>query len=186
MNIYQIPLLTYLVSSVVLIYLFFKKSKSIFIPQISQTGVKNISIYSYWIYFSSFIIIGGITGLFYINEIHIKDKPYLTKLIIVLGLTGCILNMIQGYVSLDKEEYNKYMKKSIGFAWLSIIFLFPLFMGRTFYYLKRSKSKNKNLFSNIYFSLGSISQRGCVFFLLLALFIYGYYGVGNSKNKFIF
>jgi len=228
MNIYQIPLLTYFISSIVLIILFFKsfknKKKPLFLPQISQTGMKNINIISYFIYFISFTIISAITGLFYINEIHIENKPYITKLIIILGIIGCLLNILQGYISLDmnkklheltayggifihlitlsiylyyvnikddnsdnsdKENYQKYMEICIRFAWLSIILLFPLFMSRTYYYLNKSKSKNKKFFTTFYYSLGSLSQRGCIFFLLLALFIYGYYKVGNSNKYFI-
>ena len=225
MNIYQLPLFTYLISSIVLIILFFKSFKNkkppLFLPQISQTGMKNINIISYFIYFISFTIISAITGLFYVNEIHIENKPYITKLIISLGIIGCLLNILQGYISLDmnkklheltayggifihlialsiylyyvhikdnnsdKENYQKYMEICIRFAWLSIIFLFPLFMSRTYYYLNKSKSKNKRYFSIFYYSLGSLSQRGCIFFLLLALFIYGYYKIGNSNKYFI-
>ena len=53
MYIYHIPLIIYIISSIVLIYLFLKskKVKTYYLPQISQTGMKNINTYSYWIYF---------------------------------------------------------------------------------------------------------------------------------------
>ena len=203
MYIYHIPLIIYIISSIVLIYLFLKskKVKTYYLPQISQTGMKNINTYSYWIYFISFTIICIITSVYYINHINIKSKPYLTKFIIFLGLIACLFNIIQGYVSLDKnkilheltayggiflhlialsiylyyspESENETQDKYINYCIiLSWLSILLLPLFMFLYYYFLKKSKNLSYLS---FNLGSIAQRSCVLFLLLSLSIFEYY-----------
>ena len=182
-NINKVPLIIYILSSIILVYLFhntIKKKKlktDIIIPQISQTGMKNFNKKAYYIYLISFLIIGLLTSNLYWNQYEIKGKHILTKILQFIGLIACFLNIVQGYYSLDTHKklhemsayggiflhllvlsiwlyYNrrKDLTIVIALSWLSILLMGPMDM--------------------INFNIGSIFQRLCVFFLLLALYMY--------------
>jgi hypothetical protein len=105
MNIYKLPLIVYLVSSLFLTILYHKSVETdIIVPSISQTGMKNLNKYSYIIYFVSFLIIAVITAHFYLKKLTIKNKPNLTKILQFMGLCACFLNIIQGYYQLDTHK----------------------------------------------------------------------------------
>ena len=124
-----IPLFTYIISSIILIYKYyqvvpFKKPELIevesisrgwggdFIPQISQTGQKKLDHdnISYTIYLFSFLIIGLSSSLFYINYVYYKETPVLSRIIQCMGLCACFLNIVQGIYPLDyivgENEYS--------------------------------------------------------------------------------
>ena len=175
----KVPLIVYVLSSIILVYLFHNsRSKTdIIIPQISQTGMKIINKKAYYVYFISFIIIALLTSNFYLKELNIKGNPELTKILQFIGLVACFLNIVQGYYSLDTHKklhemsayggiflhlcvlsvwlyYNrrKDLITVISLSWLSILLMGPGIM--------------------INFNIGSVLQRSCVFFLLLALYMY--------------
>lgn len=178
-NINKVPLIIYIFSSIILVYIFHNsRSKTgIIIPQISQTGMKIINKKAYYIYFISFLIIGLLASNFYLKELNIKKKSTLTKILQFIGLVACFLNIVQGYYPLDTHKkiheisayggiflhllvlsvwlyYNrrKDLITIISLSWLSILLMGPM---RT-----------------INFNIGSLFQRLCVFFLLLALYMY--------------
>ncbi|MBU79089.1 MAG: hypothetical protein CMD29_03060 [Flavobacteriales bacterium] len=96
-----LPLITYIVSSIILVYLYHTSEENIWaIPQISQTHRPYGSSKSYSIYLVSFVIIGIISGLFYGNYIYLPDKPIVSRIIQCLGFAACFLNIVQGFFTL--------------------------------------------------------------------------------------
>lgn len=77
-NINKVPLIIYIFSSIILVYIFHNsRSKTgIIIPQISQTGMKIINKKAYYIYFISFLIIGLLASNFYLKELNIKKNQH--------------------------------------------------------------------------------------------------------------
>ena len=186
-RILYIPLLTHIISSVVLVFLFHKYTKTnIIIPQISQTGMKNVSQTSYIIYFISFLIIGMISSLFYINYVYYKERPILSRIIQCIGLLACLLNIIQGYYSLDTH---KLLHENTAYGG---IFLHLIALSLWIYITPTKKYNQLQVIQScvilswisivamaplmmINFNFGSIAQRSCVLFLLLSLAIFAYY-----------
>jgi hypothetical protein len=182
-NINKVPLIIYILSSIILVYLFhntIKKDKlktDIIIPQISQTGMKNFNKKAYYIYFISFLIIGLLASNFYLKELNIKGKPELTKILKFIGLIACFLNIVQGYYPLDTH------KKIHEISAYGGIFLHLLVLSIWLYYNRRkdliivialswSSILLMGPMDTINFNIGSLFQRLCVFFLLLALYMY--------------
>ena len=181
------PFVIHVISSIVLVILFHKYTKTnIIIPQISQTGMKIVNKTSYLIYLVSFLIIGIITSSFYINYIYLEDSPILSRIIICIGLLACFLNIIQGYYSLDTH---KLLHENTAYGG---IFLHLIALSLWIYITPAEKYKQMQLIKwcvilswisivlmgplmMINFNLASIAQRACVLFLLLSLIIFAYY-----------
>ena len=119
-----VPLFTYIISSIILIYLYFKATGLadssdgllyVFnnIPQISLTGQKKLDHdnISYTIYLFSFLIIGLSSSLFYINYVYYKETPILSRIIQCMGLCACFLNIVQGIYPLDYIVFDGFKDK---------------------------------------------------------------------------
>ena len=124
MNIIYLPLLVYLVSSVLLVILYHKSSikDKVMLPTISLTGqhILNNDI-SYYSYLVSFIILSICAFIFYMKCISVPNKK-VYSIILLLGITACILNIVQGIYTLDKDR-DIHEKTAYGGIFLHLVAL---------------------------------------------------------------
>ena len=124
MNIIYLPLLVYLVSSVLLVILYHKSSikDKVMLPTISLTGqhILNNDI-SYYSYLVSFIILSICAFIFYMKCISVPNKK-VYSIILLLGITACILNIVQGIYAIDKDR-EIHEKTAYGGIFLHLVAL---------------------------------------------------------------
>ena len=173
MNIIYLPLLVYLVSSVLLVILYHKSSikDKVILPQISQTGMKLLNKdTSFYMYFISFLILGLCSVVFYMKCIHVTGR---NRLIIVIGVVASILNVVQALYTLDTSKQFHEMTAYGG------IFLHLVALSIYLYVSKHDKKVTYMIVGawlsillmgpamNINFNLGSLLQRLCVCLLIV-------------------
>ena len=173
MNIIYLPLLVYLVSSVLLVILYHKSSikEKATLPQISQTGMKLLNKdTSFYMYFISFLILGLCSVVFYMKCIHVTGR---NRLIIVIGVVASILNVVQALYTLD--TYQKFHEMTAYGG----IFLHLIALSIYLYVSKHGKKVTYMIvgawFSiilmgpamKLHFSLGSLLQRLSVCLLIV-------------------
>jgi hypothetical protein len=181
-----IPLFLYVIQTAILMLLYSKSNidDKYIIPTISLTGMHSLNNdISYYIYLGSFVLLALLAFIFYIKCLSLSSKTHYF-IILSIGICACILNIIQGIYSLDKDtiihentayggiflhllslgiylyyvrKHNKSVYILYGLAWLSLIMM-PI--ASVTYIYKNKKYKG-------HFSLIAIFQRLCVLFIIL-------------------
>ena len=176
MNIIYVPLLVYLVSSVLLVILYHKSSikEKVMVPGISMTGqyILNNDNISYYSYLVSFIILSICAFIFYMKCISVPNKK-VYSIILLLGITACILNIVQGIYTLDKDR-DIHEKTAYGGIFLHLvalsIYLYVSKHDKNITYIVVGSWLSVILMGpsmELNFNMASSFQRLCVFLLML-------------------